>query len=84
MVYERSHLDCKGVCFACGGEITGIRIHWDGRNGGEGPEIIDFDLHPECADWMATAMKRDVLECCKGEQVAREWYDQYKRQPRTC
>jgi hypothetical protein len=31
-------------------------------------------LHIECANWMATAMKRDVVEWCLGRDFAEHWY----------
>jgi hypothetical protein len=54
------------LCFICGKEVTGYRVHWDGWRG---DNIIDIDLHRDCADFMAAGLKRDVLEFVSGPQV---------------
>jgi hypothetical protein len=61
----------RAVCFVCGGKIRGYRVHWEGW---KGKEVIDIDLHQRCADWMASAMKRDVIEFSLGQEAANHWY----------
>jgi len=69
------------LCFICGKEVTGYRVHWDGWRG---DNIIDIDLHRDCADFMAAGLKRDVLEFVSGPQVADFWYHQCGGQRAAC
>src|SRR5262249_12688671 len=69
------------VCFICGKEITGYRVHLDGW---KGEEYIDIDLHRDWADFMASGLKRDVLEFALGPQTAEFWYRKLGGQRAAC
>ena len=62
----------KTKCFACSEPIgRGKHVKW---HGDLGETDADFVLHIECANWIATAMKRDVVEWCLGRDFAEHWY----------
>jgi hypothetical protein len=67
----------ESTCFHCGKPVEGSHVTWEGYVGDciskvWLDEVISIHLHTACADFMATGMKRDVLELQVSESAA-EW-----------
>lgn len=67
------------ICFACAKPIDGDEVTFCGYFDGYADSYGDIVLHVECADWLSSAMKRDVLEASSGKEVANVWYRTFKR-----